>query len=367
MGFGNLGVWQRMKCLRYNAHPCPTPTIMSPPLSIIGSWLTLFAATLDSYGIDSQAFLRERGVDYSRQSDPEHRIPLATMSSLWDDAAAITRDSAFGIKAGQFVTPTTFSALGIALWSSCSIKDLVICWCRYLHVFSTVADMELEETDTEIIMTCTLNTHSGSEKASLHAMDATLSALLHICKQHYGGDITPNSVSFTRPKPHNIDAYHAIFGSTLKFDQPRIEVRLDRATSEQQIPGGNPSLAKATEQLVADYLQKMQAPSLIRDVQQVLFELWPRGDAKLDVVAERLHVSPRTLHRKLEDAGSNFRQQQESTRHQLALQFIRQAHLSVTEIGYLLGFSNTSNFSRAFKRWTGYSPQEFRERQRTPH
>ncbi len=356
-----------MKALRYNARPCLISSIMSPPLSIIGSWLTLFAATLDSYDIDSRAFLRERGVDYSRQSDPEHRIPLATMSSLWDDAAAITEDPAFGIKAGQFVTPTTFSALGIALWSSCSIKDLVVCWCRYLHVFSTVADMELAETDTEIIMTCTLNTHSDSVKASLYAIDATLSALLHICKQHYGSEIVPISTSFTRPQPHNIEPYQAIFGPALKFDQPCIEVRLDRTTAEKKIPGGNPSLAKATEQLVADYLQKLKAPSLIRDVQQVLFELWPRGDAKLDVVAERLHVSPRTLHRKLEESGSNFRQQQETTRHQLALQFIRQAHLSITEIGYLLGFSSASNFSRAFKRWTGSSPQEFRARQNAHH
>lgn len=335
---------------------------MSPPLSIIGSWLTLFAATLESYDIDSQAFLAEHDIDYGRQSDPGQRILLSQMTRLWDDAAALTQDPAIGIKAGAFVTPTTFSALGIALWSSCSIKDLLICWCRYLHVFSTAADGQLEETDTELVMTCAMKTNPALGEASHHAIDASFSALLHLCRQHYGKNITPTSTAFIRPQPRNIEAYKSLFGSNLSFGQPRLVVRFEREIVEQQIPGGNPSLAKATEQLVADYLQKIQSPSVLEKVQQVLFELWPRGEAKLDVVASRLHLSPRTLHRKLEEAGTNFRQQQEITRQQLALQFINQPHLNISEIGFLLGFSSNSNFSRAFKRWTQQTPQAYRQK-----
>lgn len=334
---------------------------MSSPLSIIGSWLTLFASTLDSYGIDSHQFLRERGIDYSQQSDPSQRIALSVMTRLWDDAFKATCDPNIGLKAGQFVTPTTFSALGIALWSSCSLKDLLVCWCRYLHVFSTAADIQLIETDSELIMTCGLNTAPDRGEAHLCAIDATISALMHLCRQHYGKPITPLATAFMRPRPDDISPYQELFGLNLSFEQPKLVVRFDRHQAEQPIAGGNPTLAKATEQLVAEYLHKLKSPSFLNEVQQVLFEMWPRGEAKLDIVASKLHVSPRTLHRKLEDAGTNFRQQQEVTRHQLALKFINQPHLSISEIGFLLGFSSNSNFSRAFKRWTQQTPHAYRE------
>ena len=333
---------------------------MTAPLSIIGSWLTLFAATLEHYGIDSHEFLAEQGVDYDRQSDPTQRIPLTLMTELWDKLADRTQDPAVGLKAGQFVTPTTFSALGIALWSSCSIKDLLTCWCRYLHVFSTAANPELIETESQLIMVARLNTQPGIEESSHYAIDATLSALLHLCRQHYGSRISPLGVELTRPEPANPRDYEELLGCPVSFGHDCVRARFNRTVAEETIPGGNPTLAAATEQLVADYLQKMQPSSVLQDVRQVLFELLPRGEAKLDLVAERLHMSPRTLHRKLEEQGTNFRQQQEATRQQLAMQFMQQAHLNISEIGFLLGFSSTSNFSRAFKRWTGRTPQEYR-------
>ncbi len=334
---------------------------MSSPLSIIGSWLTLFASTLESYGIDSHHFLRERGIDYSQQSDPSQRIALSVMSQLWEDALITTNDPYIGLKAGQFVTPTTFSALGIALWSSCSLHDLLLCWSRYLHVFSTAADIQLSEDGDELVMTCGLNTNPEKGEAHLCAIDATISALLHLCRQYYGQNITPLATHLTRPKPSDITPFEELFGQNLTFDQPKIVVRFDRQQADEPIAGGNPALAEATEQLVAQYLYKLQSPSFLNQVQQVLFERWPRGEAKLDIVASKLHVSPRTLHRKLEEAGTNFRQQQEVTRHQLALKFINQPHLSISEIGFLLGFSSNSNFSRAFKRWTQQTPQAYRQ------
>ncbi len=334
---------------------------MSSPLSIIGSWLTLFASTLDSYGIDSHQFLHERGIDYSRQSDPSQRIALSVMSQLWEDALIATDDPYIGLKAGQFVTPTTFSALSIALWSSCSLRDLLTCWCRYLHVFSTAADIQLSEHGDTLVMTCGLNTTPENGESHHCAIDATMSALLHLCRQYYGENITPLSTELIRPTPLDIGPYQKLFGQQVNFNQPKMVVRFDRRQAEQPVAGGNPALAKATEQLAAQYLHKLESPSFLNQVQQVLFEMWPRGDAKLDIVAAKLHLSPRTLHRKLEDAGTNFRQQQEVTRHQLALDFIQQPHLSISEISFLLGFSSNSNFSRAFKRWTQQTPQAYRK------
>ncbi|NIB44281.1 AraC family transcriptional regulator [Pseudomaricurvus alkylphenolicus] len=328
--------------------------------SIIGSWLTLFVATLEYYGVDRDEFLKSRGVDYERQSDPDQRIPLALMATLWEDAAALTGDPHIGLRAGSFVTPTTFSALGIALWSSCSIKDLLVCWCRYMAAFSTAADeITLREAEDTLVMTGSVR-FTPQARASDYAIDATFSALSHLCRKHSTFDFHPLEMTLPRPQPVDPDSYDQWFGCPVSYHSHQFEATYDRHQAETPIPGGNRQLAQATEQLVADYLAKLQTPTLEQQLQNVLFERLPRGEANLENVASELHMSPRTLHRKLEEQGSSYRQELENVRRQLALQYMKGDDLSIGDIGFLLGFSNTSNFSRAFKRWTGQTPKTYR-------
>ncbi|BFM18423.1 AraC family transcriptional regulator [Maricurvus nonylphenolicus] len=335
-------------------------------ISIIGSWLTLFVNTLQSYGIDGPAFLAQRGIDYSAAADPTRRISLLTMTALWNEAAELVGDDEIGLKAGTFVTPTTFSSLGIALWSSCSLRDMVECWCRYLHVFSTAADMELEEHEDKLIAVTRLRLdENGQSPSSIYALDATMSALHTMSKNHFQQPHAYKALELSRPTPKHPEHFEAFFGCPVTFNCKEIRLEYDRAAAERPIPGGNPILAKETEKLVIDYLASVQLQpasthSLLPQVRQALFELLPRGEANLDDVAAQLHISPRTLHRKLEEQDTNFRQLLEEVRKQLALDYIRQPHLSIGEISFLLGFASNSNFSRAFKRWTGQSPQEYR-------
>ena len=91
-----------------------------------------------------------------------------------------------------------------------------------------------------------------------------------------------------------------------------------------------------------------------------LIDLLSAGDVAQQDVADSLHMSLRTLQRKLHKENTSYKALLEETRRQLAGQYLRQARLSVSEVTYLLGFSEPSNFTRAFKRWTGHTPSEFR-------
>jgi AraC-like DNA-binding protein len=96
-------------------------------------------------------------------------------------------------------------------------------------------------------------------------------------------------------------------------------------------------------------------------VKAKLTEMLPSGRVGARQVAEALHVSVRSLQRKLADKGTSFAQLLEDTRRELARQYVSNSRLSVGEITYLLGFSDPANFTRAFRRWTGQSPSAFRQ------
>lgn len=329
---------------------------------VIGSWLTLFVSAVEHYGINGPEFLAERGVDYAIASDPNYRVPVVTMAQLWSDAVAQTGDKTFGLKAGTFVTPNTFSALGVALWSSCSIRDHFNCLVRYMHVFTNAVDMSLEVEGDCLVTISRLKEESGRSPASDYAQDAVLSALITLCRSHYRHDFSPVRLQMSRARPDDIAPYEMLFGCPVEFAQPFCRSWYRCADVDVPIPGCHRELAIATEKLAQAHLSKIhsEAGDLLALVNGALTNLLPQGNATLEQVADLLHMSQRTLHRKLELRGSSFRLQIESVRKHLSKEYMLKPDLSFGDISFLLGFSSSSNFTRAFRRWNGKTPQDYR-------
>lgn len=332
---------------------------------VIGCWLTLFVSALEQYGIDGPQFLEQQGVDYEVAADPNYRVPVVIMAQLWHAAVAQTGDKTFGLKAGTLVKPTTFSALGMALWNCCTIRDHFNCLVRYMHVFTNAVDISLEETDEFIITTSRLRLEGGRSPASDYAQDAVSAAMITLCRQHYRQDFSMVKLELTRAQPEDAAPYEKLFGCPVSFGNALSRAWYRRADVDQPIPGCNRDIASATEKLVQDYLARLdrQSEDVQHQVQNAIGKLMPQGDASLERVADMLHMSSRTLHRKLELLNTSFRQEVDSVRHRMALEYMACSDLSLGDISFLLGFSSSSNFTRAFRRWTGRTPQEYRQLQ----
>lgn len=332
---------------------------------VIGCWLTLFVSALEQHGIDGPKFLEQQGVDYEVASDPNYRLPVVIMAQLWHAAVAQTGDKTFGLQAGTLVKPTTFSALGVALWSCCTIRDHFNCLVRYMHVFTNAVDISLEEVGDLIVTTSRLRLEGGRSPASDYAQDAVYAAMITLCRSHYRQDFSMVKLELTRARPDDVAPYEKLFGCPVSFDNDLSRAWYRRADVDMPIPGCNREIANATEKLVQDYLARLdrQSEDVQHQVQNVIAKLMPQGDANLERVADVLHMSSRTLHRKLELLHTSFRQEVDSVRHRMALEYMAGSDLSLGDIGFLLGFSSSSNFTRAFRRWTGRTPQEYRQLQ----
>ncbi len=130
---------------------------------------------------------------------------------------------------------------------------------------------------------------------------------------------------------------------------------------KQALPYAHPELARVNDKVVMEYLARIDKDSITLKVRSHIIDHLPNGAPRQENIAESLNMSLRKLQRKLQDEDTNYKELLEDTRRSLAQTYIKQNNRSIGEITYLLGFSEPSNFTRAFKRWTGRTPANYRE------
>ena len=168
------------------------------------------------------------------------------------------------------------------------------------------------------------------------------------------------AVNFKHATPRDPGQYREFFGCELYFDQPENQILIPHAFVDITLVGANPELALLNDQVVARRLARIDRKNIVARVQATLIDQLPQGKISDDSVAQALHMTVRTMHRKLTEVNNNFKALLTTTRRNMAELYILDNSLTLTEISLLLGFSEPSSFSRAFKKWTGSTPSEIR-------
>ncbi|MDX1486779.1 MAG: helix-turn-helix transcriptional regulator, partial [Acidiferrobacterales bacterium] len=146
----------------------------------------------------------------------------------------------------------------------------------------------------------------------------------------------------------------------MDFLAPENAVYFDSKALLTPLPTANAELARANDKVITDYLARFERGSVRRQVEMKLLEQLSSGHASQASVASALHMSLRTLQRRLRAEGTSYKELLEQTRRDLAARYMKESYLSVGEVTFLLGFSEPANFARAFKRWHGVTPTEYR-------
>ncbi|KAA0974246.1 AraC family transcriptional regulator [Pseudomonas sp. ANT_J28] len=324
--------------------------------STIGSYTVAIAQALDASGIDSKRIFIATGIPLSQSTDPLTRLPATTMTRLYRACVDVTNNPYFGLSVAKHIHLTHLHALGYSLAASGSLMDFCRRLERYFRLVSQVAKANVSQTDEHVLLRFDHLVELCGETE-----DAFFAFLIRVMRLLYKQEFKPVRVEMHRRMPHKGAApYEALFRAPVLFRQASSLLVFDKTDLQQVLTGSCPELAQVNDNIVIGYLARLDKNDVITGVTQKIIEFLPNGDCTRDKVASALCMSPTKLQLKLSQRGTHFQQLLDDTRKELACSYLSQASRPVTEITFLLGFSDTSNFTRAFKRWTGLSPTDYR-------
>lgn len=322
------------------------------------SWARVIRRALDEAGRDSAALFAKAGLDLSVLADPDARYLVKDTNRLWALAVAATGDEAFGLTVSRFVTPTTFHALGYSLQASSTLNEAFERCVRYFRVVSDAVSLSFETVGEECRFTMAVLPQQV--RPADESLDAFASVFARLCRALYGRQLSPIRVSLQRRAPLMPAPFEKVFRAPVEFDAGITQLVYPRASFEAPLSGANPELARQNDGVAARYLSRLKLGDAAASVRAALVEMLPRGEPSQAKVAQALHMSERNLQRKLAEAGTTYKDILNETRKELALSYLADKSYTLSEVTYLLGFAEASSFTRAFRRWTGYSPSDYR-------
>ena len=193
------------------------------------------------------------------------------------------------------------------------------------------------------------------------ATDGIVAFVLHMCRTSYGDDLTPLQVQLIRSEPMDASPIEDFFGCNVDCGCSEDTMVFNSSDLNRKLKGANAAVASAMDEVIVSYLVRFDSRDIISRVRQVVANCLVHGEPDKEIVTTELNLSPRTLQRRLSAQHSSVKKIIDETRHQLSLDYMNQKHLSIKEIAFSLGFSDPSNFSRAFKRWEGMTPKDYRK------
>lgn len=323
----------------------------------IATWAQVIARALRAHGYDPLPLLRTAGIDPARLHDANLRIPLDRMSALWRAVERITGDPGFGLEVAEHSLPTDFHGLLFALQSSATVGEALERVVRFSPVVSTSGQVSLERGTGFCRLVYRRIARAQVEQM---ATEALLASGLRHATSIWGLGVV-RCVHLDRPRPADSATWERRFGQRLRFDAPNNAVDYDPALLDVPLRSGNRELAQTLDSILNNYLKRLSGHDLPEQVRQSIIRQLPSGEVQQALVAEELGMSARNLHRHLLRHVTSFSELLEDIRRELAFDYLRQAQCSVNEVCYRLGFNEPSSFNRAFRRWTGQSPGQWRQ------
>lgn len=333
----------------------PAAVALDQPTVIAGYALAI-ARALEHRGVDARRVLRAAGLTYAVSNDPLQRLTSSQVTALFRACVETTHDPYFGLTVGRFIHASNIHALGYALMSSRTVLDFGLRLERYFAIVSGGAAMRIERNAREVALRFHHQTNLCGETE-----DAFTAFLLRFMRLLYRPDFSPLRIELHHACPNEGPRpYAEAFGVAPVFGQNESALVFAAAAMEEPLSGACAELAQYNDKIAAQYLARLDRADVFARVRAKIIELLPAGECTRRGVAQQVCMSQATLQLKLAQRGTNFQDLLSETRRELALGYLAQRSLSVTEITFLLGFTDASNFTRAFKRWTSTSPTLYR-------
>ncbi len=312
--------------------------------------------SLPSLGLDRDQFLRDSGLSDAALHENE-RVGDEQMFafSSW---VRERKGLAAGIQIAEAMGSSEHFLLGYVLANSETLGDAYAAWVRYRKIGFEGAAYELTESEGLVEL------GTVYQQAFVDIAPGTVEGLLaySLAKGRHltGVQLMPEMVLLQNSQTDKV-LYERFFGCKVVNNSDRTALVFDKPLMDLPIVNADQQLRKYLETTAQAVLATMPSTdSIVDDVRREIMASMDKGTMTLELLADKLHMSSRTLQRKLEKEGTSFGHLLDEVRQQAALSYLRNRQVAISEAAYLLGFSEPSTFYRAFKRWTGSTPADYR-------
>jgi AraC-like DNA-binding protein len=333
--------------------------------SSLSSWVAAVKRAVEAKGLDAAALMQQAGMDLSLLDDPLARYPSEQTLAFWTLALQASGDPLLGLHTARHISPATFHALGYAALASSTLDEYFERAARYFKVVTDAG--ELTYTRTPSHGRLTMQGHpaliaSDTAGVAWCLIDCFIYTTLRVCGLLYGPSFEVLEIRLQRPPPSQREVFEQVLRHTPIYGCDDNTVLVADEVLRKPLPHANTILARVNEEALSRYLADLNhGDNVSARLKRLLQERLPSGDPSQDELAAMLHMTTRSLQRRLAELGTTYRELINQTRHELSLEYLAQRQHSISDIAYLLGFAEVSAFTRAFKRWTGLSPTAWRE------
>lgn len=316
--------------------------------------------TAAAQGADRLALLEDVGITEESLESPDARISYVQFAMLVRNALVLTGNPALGLDFGRNVHFSHMGVLGLAVMSSPNARAAFEMGLRHYRALAPAWDLELrvEGGRGRFIAREAIPLQpflAFATEALLAAIDAMARSLLH-------RELPIWKLSLAYPKPAYAERYGTLVSAPIFYDRPVTESEFDPAILDLPIAGADPATAKLAEQLAAiTVTPSVSVEGLVAQVRRALGSANGRPPPDLEELARALQTSARSLRRGLQRMGTSYQELLDEARRARAEEWVRATDLTMDQMAAQLGFSDVRSFRRAFKRWTGLTPNAFRE------
>jgi AraC-like DNA-binding protein len=337
------------------------PAILAGSVSV--AYLQGLIEHLQRQGLAPEALLAHAQLGPEVLGQRDQRVAASAYLTLLGEGVRLTGDQCLGLHLGESVRPGYYGVLGYLIMSCATLADALHRQARYASLVGNlglvVLDDEPARPGCEALVAHSWQPLLAQQQRQLS--EETLAGWVSFGRWISGLDVAPTEVRFQHSAPADTSEHARIFRCPVLFDQPDnalifpkrlLAVPLNQA--DAQVRG---MLDAYADRLLAEL---NRGNSVLDRARLELARQLPEQGPDLEAIAVALALSPRTLQRRLREAGLSFSQLVDETRQQLVLHYLRDPALELAEIAFLVGFSEPGSLARAFRRWTGASPGEYR-------
>ena len=316
---------------------------------------------LESYGLESDLIIREAGLDPEKTYYPGDRIATGKLVKLWQLAVHYSEDPCFGLTFARYIQPSALHGLGFSWLASHTLKQGLERLVRFQRILDNNLRFELQERDDAYSLCSRVKHQDDPFEFPDAEADSQIASIFKICRIMMGPDLLPSRVCFEHPAPECAQRFERFFGVTVEFGAECTAIEFDRNTGDTPSTSANPELTRINDQVVVEYLNRFDRDDVVTQTRKLIIDRLPSGAPKQGDIARDLNLSLRSFQRKLEQSGTSYSQLLNTVRHEMARSYLETPQHQIIMIAYMLGYSDPSNFARAFKQWDGLTPKEYRE------